>query len=278
MPRELPIYQIDAFADAAFTGNPAAVVPLEDWLGDDVMQAIAAENNLSETAFFVAAPRRGAGAYDLRWFTPAAEVDLCGHATLASAFLLFTELTPAIRTVRFHTRSGELIVHRADDGFLAMDLPAYPAVKDPRAPEIAGRLKETLGRAPLEVRRANYLMGIYGSGDDVRALSPGAGLQSALHDADVWGLIVTAPGEGEYDFISRFFAPAKGVPEDPVTGSAHAMLAPYWAGRLGKPKVTGYQASARGGVVRCLYDADKAPDCVTLHGRCILYLRGRIIV
>lgn len=278
MLRELPIYQIDAFADAAFTGNPAAVVPLEAWLGDDVMQAIAAENNLSETAFFVAAPRRGADTYDLRWFTPAAEVDLCGHATLATAFLLLTELTPGTGTVRFHTRSGELIVRRADDGFLAMDLPAYPAAEDPRAQEIAGLLKQTLGRAPLDVRQGNYLMGVYGSGDDVRALVPGSGLQDALERADAWGLIVTAPDDGDYDFVSRFFAPAKGVLEDPVTGSAHAMLAPYWAARLGKPTLTGYQVSPRGGVVRCAYNANETPDRVTLYGRCVLYLRGQIIL
>jgi len=280
MPRDLPIYQIDAFADRLFAGNPAAVCPLDSFPAAEEMQAIAAENNLSETAFFVPAPDRGPNQYDLRWFTPAAEVDLCGHATLASAFVLFTELSADANEVRFMTRSGELVVRRDADGLLAMDLPVKPLEPHERTADVAKEIGAELGAAPKDVLRASYLMGIYDSEEAVRGLKLGAGLGAALKRADGWGYIATGPAAAgrEYDFVSRFFAPLKGVPEDPVTGSAHCMLAPYWAKRLGKSQLTGFQASARGGLVRCDYDAENAPDRVTLRGTCVLYLRGRILV
>lgn len=280
MSREFPIYQIDAFTDRLFAGNPAAVCPVEAWPGDEVLQAVAAENNLSETAFFRPAADRGPNHYDLRWFTPTDEVDLCGHATLASAFVLFTDLTPNAEEVRFMSRSGELIVHHGDDGLLAMDFPVKPLEPHERAAEAAPDIGRALGAAPKELLRASYLMGIYDSEADVRALTLGSDLGAALRRADGWGYIATGPAEAgrEYDFVSRFFAPLKGVPEDPVTGSAHCMLAPYWAQRLGKSSVTGFQASARGGIVRCRYDAGKVPDRVTLRGSCVLYLRGRIFL
>ncbi|MFP4003632.1 MAG: PhzF family phenazine biosynthesis protein, partial [Alphaproteobacteria bacterium] len=169
---ELPLFQVDAFADRLFAGNPAAVCPLDEWLGTEQMQAIAAENNLSETAFFAPAPGRGANAYDLRWFTPADEVDLCGHATLASAFVLFTELTPEANEISFSTRSGELIVTRDDeDRMLSMDFPVRPLKSLERAAEAADELGRVLGVAPRDILRASYLMGLYDSEGDVRSLA-----------------------------------------------------------------------------------------------------------
>jgi PhzF family phenazine biosynthesis protein len=280
MPREIPLYQVDAFTGRLFAGNPAAICPLNAWIDAGTMQAIAAENNLSETAFFTPAPGHGPGHYDLRWFTPAAEVDLCGHATLASAFVLFTELTPHADEVRFHTRSGELVVRR-EGSLLAMDFPVRPLAPHPRMKEAADDLGRALGGAPSEILCASYLLGLHESEEAVRALAPDyARLGAALERAEGWAYIATArarPG-ADYDFVSRFFAPLKGVPEDPVTGSAHCLLAPYWAERLGRTAFTGFQASSRGGYVLCEYDAAKRPDRVTLRGACVLYLRGRIVV
>jgi PhzF family phenazine biosynthesis protein len=279
MPRDIPLYQVDAFSDRLFAGNPAAVCPLDEWPGTELMQAIAAENNLSETAFFVPAPDRGPNAYDLRWFTPAAEVDLCGHATLSSAFVLFTELTPEANQVSFNTRSGELVVTRDDGDLLFMDFPVRPLKTHERLSQTAAEIGEALGGAPKDILRASYLMGIYDSEESVRRLVPQSGLGAALKRADGWGYIATGPAAAgrEYDFVSRFFAPEKGIIEDPVTGSAHCMLAPYWSRRLGKETVTGFQASARGGLVHCRYDSAN-PERVTLAGSCVLYLRGRIFV
>jgi len=256
---KLRLFQIDAFTSTLFAGNPAAVCPLDEWLDASTMLAIAAENNLSETAFFV---RRG-GNYDLRWFTPALEVDLCGHATLASAFVVFDSLDPAAEAVRFETRSGELIVRR-QDGLLAMDFPARPP--QPCAPNPA--LAAALGKAPRELLQSRDLLAVYESEEDVRSLAPDmASLAAVGHFA----VCVTAPGR-QADFVSRFFAPASGVPEDPVTGSSHCTLTPYWSARLGKKDLHALQVSARGGELFCHNGGDR----VGIAGQAVKYLEGFI--
>jgi predicted PhzF superfamily epimerase YddE/YHI9 len=257
----LPIYQVDAFASEVFRGNPAAVCPLDRWLATERMQAIAAENNLSETAFFVP----GRDGYDLRWFTPTLEVDLCGHATLASAYVVFDRLLPDARTVRFSTRSGMLEVSR-DADLLVLDFPTLPA-----APCVAPKaLIDGLGVRPREVLRAKNYLAVFDSEHEVRALKPDMGLIAGL---EPYALIVTAPG-ADADFVSRFFAPGHGVPEDPVTGSAHCTLVPYWAKRVGKSDLYARQVSARGGELFC---ADKGSR-VAIGGRAVLYLEGAIYV
>ncbi len=259
---EIPLYQIDAFADRPFAGNPAAVCPLEAWLPDATMQAIAAENNLAETAFFVPTD----GSYDLRWFTPAIEVDLCGHATLASGFLIMTRLRPALDTVAFNSKSGRLTVARHGNLF-ALDFPAWPAAPHELPPGLAAGL----GRRPREVLAvARDYLAVFGSEAEVRDLAPDMAALAAL---DRMGVIATAPGEA-CDFVSRFFAPAAGIPEDPVTGSAHCTLIPYWARRLGKTKMSARQISRRGGELDC---EDRGAR-VGIAGRAALYLEGRIHV
>ena len=256
----IPIYQVDAFAERAFGGNPAAVCPLETWLPDAVMQAIAAENNLSETAFFV--PR--GDDYDLRWFTPGVEVDLCGHATLGSAWVIFNRLAPERSVVRFHTRSGVLTVKRDGDG-LAMDLPANP----PKPCDDAPGLVEALGAAPAEVLTTrDHFVAVFPTQAAVRDLTPDFGRLATL---DRWAVMATAPGD-EVDFVSRFFAPRKGVPEDPVTGSAHCVLTPFWAARLGRDELSARQISRRGGSLRCRLLGDR----VELVGRVAPYMQGTI--
>jgi PhzF family phenazine biosynthesis protein len=225
------------------------------------MQAIAAENNLAETAFLV--PRDGGPDYDLRWFTPAAEVDLCGHATLASAHVVFTTLAPALSAVTFHTRSGPLIVRR-DGERLAMDFPS----RMPEPLDAHPALAEALGATPLEVWASRDLMAVFADEKAVKALAPSFERIVAL---GVFGVIVTAPG-GEVDFVSRFFAPKMGVPEDPVTGSAHCTLIPYWSRRLAKRSLRARQISARGGDVDC----EDRGDRVVIAGRVALYLEGTI--
>ncbi|HEY3440071.1 MAG TPA: PhzF family phenazine biosynthesis protein [Paludibaculum sp.] len=258
---ELPIYQVDAFASRVFTGNPAAICPLQAWLPDATMQAIAMENNLAETAFFV----KTATGYHLRWFTPATEVDLCGHATLASAHVIFQLLEPALASVRFETLSGPLTVTRQDD-LLTLDFPARP----PQPATPCAGLLEALGGHPEAVLAARDYMIVYGSEAEVRALQPD---MMGLLDIDRFAVIVTAPATTpDVDFVSRFFAPAKGVPEDPVTGSAHCTLVPYWAQRLGKDRLTALQVSPRGGELLCEWQGDR----VTMAGRGVLYLRGTI--
>ncbi len=264
-----PIYQVDAFADAVFKGNPAAVCPLERWLPEATMQSIAAENNLAETAFFVA--RAGSAAagsgpdYDLRWFTPESEVDLCGHATLASAFVVFTALDARRRSVTFHTRSGALTVGR-DGEWLTMDFPARPPVASQPSAELA----EALGAAPRELWKARDLMAVYEREDDVRGLTPSVDRVRAL---GVFGVIATAPGR-DVDFVSRFFAPLVGIPEDPATGSSHCTLVPYWAKRLGKRELRARQVSTRGGEFQC----EDRGERVTIGGRAVKYLEGSIDV
>jgi PhzF family phenazine biosynthesis protein len=257
----IPIYQIDAFTSQVFGGNPAAVCPLERWLDDATLQAIAAENNLAETAFFVPQDQ----GYALRWFTPALEVDLCGHATLASAFVIFEELDPTRMAVTFATRSGDLTVKR-DNDLLVMDFPAL-APQPCAAPQA---LAAGLGAAPREVFAAMDYLAVYDSQEQVRALRPDMALLAQL---DRRGVIATAPGTNA-DFVSRFFAPAAGIPEDPVTGSAHCMLTPYWSRRLGKSRLHALQVSARGGELFC---EDRGAR-VTLTGRAVKFLYGTIVL
>ena len=262
------LYQVDAFADRVFAGNPAAVMILDDFLPDETLQAIAAENNLAETAYAV---RRGDGAYDLRWFTPSTEVPLCGHATLATAHVLWTEEGEAADTLAFETLSGTLTVARDADAYV-LDFPADPPV-EVAAP--AG-LSEALGTAPETVLAGQYLLAVLPDEASLRALEPNLLALEALRAPRGRGaaedcVCVTAPGEA-HDFVSRLFGPTVGITEDPVTGSAHCMLAPYWAARLGKTQLSAFQASARGGVVGC----ELAGDRVLLRGTGVTYLKGLV--
>ena len=257
----IPIYQVDAFASRLFAGNPAAVCPLEEWLPDETLQNIAAENNLSETAFFL----RQGDRYQLRWMTPTTEVDLCGHATLASAFVIFEYLDRGRDSVAFDTRSGELIVRRNGD-LLTLDFPARPPQACTADPLLAG----ALGLAPLEVMAARDYLCVYESEDQVRSLAPN---MDVLAKVDRFAVIVTAPGTGGVDFVSRFFAPAGGVPEDPVTGSAHCTLVPYWSARLGKKLLHALQVSRRGGELWC----EDRGSRVRISGKAIPYLGVRDI-
>ncbi len=269
---ELRLWQVDAFAEKPFEGNPAAVVPLASWLADDVMQAIAAENNLSETAFFVPDAAKGAGHYRLRWFTPEVEVPLCGHATLASAYVILTHLAPQLSRVAFDTQSGVLTVERAENGLLAMALPAFPAKPHADADDFREALDEAMGFEPKDVFSANYALAVFASPDEV--LEADADLiADVLDEFGEDGLIVTAPGgDLGFDFVSRFFVPGLGIAEDPVTGAAHAALVPLWAKRLGKAKLTARQLSARGGTLYC----EEQGERVLLKGKVAPYLEGTI--
>jgi PhzF family phenazine biosynthesis protein len=258
---QLPMYQVDAFTDRVFGGNPAAVCPLDTWLPDQLLQAIATENNLAETAFFV---KDGDG-YRLRWFTPVAEVDLCGHATLASADVLFRILGHADPSVRFHTRSGALEVVRCGDGY-AMDFPATVPVECAAVPQ----LNEALGLTPVHTLKGFDYLAVLESEAQVRAVAPDF---TAMATLDLRGVVVTAPGD-RADFVSRFFAPALGINEDPVTGSAHCELAPYWAGVLGTTTLRAEQLSARGGIVNCQLKGDR----IILSGQVAHYMSAHITV
>jgi PhzF family phenazine biosynthesis protein len=255
------IFQLDAFATRRFTGNPAAVVLLERYPDDAVLQAVAAENNLAETAFLV----RDGDDYRLRWFTPAVEVPLCGHATLASSAVVMERLEPERRRVVFHTASGALTVDRTGTGY-AMDFPQRLSATVQAPAELA----TILGAMPIEVLADafNYLA-VLDSAQAVRDLSPDI---AGIARLDRSGLIVTAAGDPPYDFTSRYFAPAKGIPEDPVTGGAHCALAPYWAVRLGKSDLRAWQASKRGGEIVCRVAGDR----IRLEGSCVFYLQGEV--
>ena len=255
------IFQVDAFASRRFEGNPAAVIPLDEFLADVTLQAIAAENNLAETAFLV---REGAD-YRLRWFTPTTEVPLCGHATLASAAVVMERLDEKRNTVVFHTLSGPLTVIRTNTGYV-MNFPARPS--EPISNESG--LADALGVVPLEVVANDFnYMALVESEQILRELVPD---MAAVARIDRPGVIVTARGGGVYDFVSRYFAPAKGIPEDPVTGAAHCMLVPYWAKRLGRTEFRAYQASRRGGEIVCKLKGDR----VELEGTCVFYLEGEV--
>jgi PhzF family phenazine biosynthesis protein len=266
MPSTLPLYQVDAFANRPFTGNPAAICPTEGPVPDALMQDIAAENNLSETAFF----HRQGDAFSLRWFTPTVEVDLCGHATLASAFVLMTELEPSRTEVVFRTRSGLLTVRREADGFFVMDFPARPA---PPAAGLVDTLAAALGTRPVEVGRTagGVALAVLESADAVRRVAPDMATIARTGDT----VCVTAPADGQAggaDFVSRYFAPAHGVPEDPVTGSSFCTLAPYWAARLGRPALRARQVSARGGDVRCEVRGER----VMIGGQAVMVIKGTL--
>lgn len=258
---KLPLYQIDAFASRPFRGNPAAVVPLESWLRDELMQAIAAENNLSETAFFVPTDK----GFHLRWFTPAAEVKLCGHATLATAHVLFSHLGFSEPVITFNTLSGELRVERQGE-LLSMDFPATP----PSPCAVPDLLTEALGREPVEVLAEDDYLVLLESEADVLAIEPDMTL---LKQLDRRGVIVTAPGD-DVDFVSRFFAPKYGIDEDPVTGSAHCILTPYWAEKLGKRVLNARQISKRGGAVGCELKGDR----VSLTGGAVTFMEAEIML
>lgn len=257
------LFVVDAFTSRLFAGNPAAVMPMEEFPDDRVLRALAAENNLSETAFLVP---RGED-YRIRWFTPTTEVPLCGHATLASGAIVLDRLKPGRPSVVFHSASGALTVRRSGAAY-ALELPALPA--RPALPDRS--VGEALGRAPRELLETDSVyLAVYDDEREVRALAPNREQVAGLRRT---GLIATAPGGAPYDFVSRFFAPALGVPEDPVTGMAHATLVPYWAGRLGRRHLRAYQASARGGELEGLVEDDH----VVLTGACAVYAEGRATI
>ena len=259
---KLTLYQVDAFAEKVFSGNPAAVCILDDWLDDNTMQRIAMENNLAETAFLV---EKGE-LYEIRWFTPEIEVDLCGHATLASAYVLFRFFENTNSQLEFFSpRSGVLKVEKADDGYMTLD---FPADETSFIDEIEA-ITKAIGVTPLITikGKTDYLL-IYSSQKEIEEISPNFHL---LDQLDCRGVIVSSPGD-EVDFVSRFFAPQCGIPEDPVTGSAHTTLTPYWSKVLGKSKMTAKQLSPRGGNLNC----ENVGDRVKIGGKAVLYMVGEI--
>lgn len=258
----IPIYQIDAFTNEQFKGNPAAVCPLQEWLPDDVMQKIAAENNLAETAFFV----KTEDGYELRWFTPVDEIDLCGHATLASAFVIFTYLDKEIANINFSTKSGILEVSKHGN-LLTMLFPSREGEKCDTIPE---ELIRGLGKKPLELYKARDYMAVYETEQDILDLKLN---MNELAKIDALGVIVTAKGN-EVDFVSRFFAPNTGIDEDPVTGSAHCTLVPYWKKVLNKNEFTALQVSERGGKLHC----EDLGETIKLSGEAVAFLEGVINV
>ena len=255
----IPYYQIDAFTNAIFSGNPAGVCLLRDWFDESRLLAIAAENNLSETAFLV----RIGEDYELRWFTPEIEVDLCGHATLASAFVVFNYIDRSRKHVRFESKSGLLEVVREND-LLVMDFPSRKA----RPCAVPDELVTGLGIQPSDVLRARDYLAVYTDEEQIKAIRPNA---EELLKLNSLGIIVTAPGT-QSDFVSRFFAPSAGILEDPVTGSAHCTLTPYWAKKLGKSRLHALQLSKRGGEIFC----SEVGDRIKIAGRAVRYLEGTI--
>lgn len=264
MSTRLPFYIVHAFTEKVFAGNPAGVCPLSHWLPDGLMQAIAAENHLAETAFFVPGP----DGFHLRWFTPAVEVDLCGHATLATAHVLMHHLAFTGEAIRFTSKSGPLLVRRSD-GRLELDFPSRPPGTCAAPPD----LLRGLGVPPREVGRARDYLAVFENEESVRRLSPDF---AALRGLDCLGIIATAPARPDsgVDFVSRFFAPGAGIDEDPVTGSAHCTLVPYWAARLGKEKLRARQVSARGGDLFCALAGDR----VRIGGHAVTYAAGELTI
>jgi PhzF family phenazine biosynthesis protein len=254
------LFQLDAFTSRRFTGNPAAVMLFDKFPEDETLSSLAAENNLAETAFLVA---DGGGDFHIRWFTPTVEVPLCGHATLASAAVVLERLEPDRKVVTFHSASGPLTVRRSQLGYI-MDFPVRRCEPAKAPPGLA----EALGASIAETMWDGFnFLARLAAAKDVRGLSPDLVAIGRLPCA---GVIVTAPGDGEYDCVSRYFAPAKGIPEDPVTGGAHCALTPYWAARLSKNDLIAFQASKRGGELRCRLNGDR----VELEGACVFYLEG----
>lgn len=264
--KKLPIYQVDAFADSVFKGNPAAIVPLkEEWLADELMQKIAAENNLAETAYII----QRDGSYDIRWFTPAVEVDLCGHATLASAHIVLNMFHVKAKQVKFNSlRSGTLTVTKDKDQ-LVLDFPT-----DTLSPtDLPEALVQGLNTVPVETYKGktDYML-VFENQEQIESLSPNF---NWIAKVEARGIIVTAPGrDKDIDFVSRFFAPQSGINEDPVTGSAHTTLVPYWSEKLGKKDLLGHQISDRGGILYCQHKGDR----VKLGGKTALYLKGEIML
>ncbi|WP_148862224.1 PhzF family phenazine biosynthesis protein [Marinobacter fonticola] len=265
----LPLYQVDAFASRPFTGNPAAVMPLEHWLDDALMQSVALENNLSETAFFVPEPAAAEDDFHIRWFTPGIEVPLCGHATLASAWVIFNKLGWEKEQVRFRSKSGSLGVRKLEDGWLELDFPklTFEAKDTPKA--ILDGMPEAPADAFYIASDTNYML-VLRSESEVRALTPD---MRALKTLGSLGVIVTAPGDN-CDFVSRYFAPGGGIDEDPVTGSIHSILTPYWADRLDKSRLVARQVSARGGELRCELHGDR----VHIAGQAVPYMEGQVSI
>jgi PhzF family phenazine biosynthesis protein len=258
---ELTLYQVDAFTDKVFGGNPAAVCPMDKWLDDKILQSIAAENNLSETAFFV----KNNSEYQLRWFTPKIEVDLCGHATLASAYIIFNYIDPQLSEIIFQTQSGHLSVEMEND-LISMDFPA----RKPISVDTPAQLVKGLGIKPIEVTKSRDYFAVFESEDQIKKINPDFAELSKL---DSLGIGTTAPGR-EVDFVSRFFAPKVGIPEDPVTGSAHSSLIPYWAERLNKNNLSALQLSNRIGKLYCQNKADR----VIIAGKAVTYAIGKIYI
>lgn len=257
---KIPIYQVDAFAENVFSGNPAAVCPLDEWLPTETMQAIAEENNLSETAYFLP----NGNSFDIRWFTPKAEIDLAGHPTLATAHAIFTELEPGRRNVTFNTKLGDTLDVVFEDDILVMNFPARP----PAPADGMDQMADALGARPNAFLDARDGFAVYETEAEVRALAPD---MAKLCATKYLGVIATAPGD-DVDFISRFFAPAHGIPEDPVTGSAHCELIPYWAAQLNKNELDARQISQRGGRLYCSFLGDR----VKIGGRAVTFMRGEI--
>ncbi len=259
---ELPFYQVDAFTSKLFGGNPAAVVPLINWLDDETLQNIAAENNLSETAFFVKVNNR----YHIRWMTPVSEVPLCGHATLASAFVIFNFIEKDSKKIYFDSKSGELAVSREGD-LLTLDFPSHKPTPLPNDDKI----KKCFGREPLEVlKNGFYLLAVFDSEEFIRCLNPDFELVKELHPHAV---IISAKGN-EADFVSRMFAPNEGINEDPVTGSAHTVLVPYWGEKLGKKNFRALQVSKRGGELFCSQEGER----IKIAGKAVLYATGSLFL
>ncbi|WP_027183254.1 PhzF family phenazine biosynthesis protein [Desulfovibrio inopinatus] len=269
---KLTIYHVDAFTNRVFSGNPAAICPLDNWLPDEVMQAIAAENNLSETAFFTIDEEHGQG--HIRWFTPAFEINLCGHATLASSYILFTQLGYTRPSVTFASQSGPLVIKREGD-FFWMDFPAW--IGRSLTAEELDAVSHALGATPTQGYATRDWMVVFNDPAEILALTPDMTATAAL---DCLGVIATAPGTNDIDFISRFFAPkCGGDPEDPVTGSAHSTLIPYWSTRLGKTDMRARQESKRGGDLLCRYLPSPQGDTssrVAMAGQAVTFMRGEI--
>lgn len=264
MTREIDLYQIDSFTNETFGGNPAAVCPLDEWLPDDLLQNIAMENNLSETVFCVA---QDDGSYHLRWFTPTVEVDLCGHATLAAAYVIFEYLNHSGDQIIFTGLSGELRVYKTGDG-LKMDFPVWPHKKI----DISSQISDALGHEPTELYEGYDWVAVYDDMKTVKNMAPDMEKLTACEN--MRGIIVTAAGNDGVDFVSRFFGPRVGIPEDPVTGSAHCILAPIWAEKLNKTKFNAKQISARGGDLVC----ELINDRVEISGQAKLFMKGKIYV
>ncbi len=258
---KLPLYQIDTFTEQVFKGNPAAVCPLEAWLPDQVLQNIAAENNLSETAFFI----DDTDGFHIRWFTPTVEVELCGHATLASGHVLFNIMGEHADEIVFHSMSGDLLVTRKES-FIELNFPRYQLSECPTPDELI----DAFGVEPVQVLKSDDYLAVYESEQDIRKLSPNFDI---LRRLNCRGVIVTSQGS-RTDFVSRFFAPRYGINEDPVTGSAHCALVPYWVGVLGKTQFTAAQLSERGGFLKC----ESIGDRVLIGGEAVTYLEGFITV